>query len=347
MDQQGDDHLEVIDKLAGLPTGEAFVWAPVLDLLERVKIRTRETFDSGATPKPGERRIEPKQRAVVDMEALKGKLAATIERAKADDPKLLRARIAELEKGRAPVAAATLPPRRVEVPVLTDADRAMVDGLALAFGDAGVKLEALTRAIAKSAWSTPAPLPAIGPTALRRAQREQVRETIIEPGVRAVAADRANNGGLDSGARRMLQAMASFYPRALTRTQVATLSGISPSTGTFRTYVSQITVGGYAAKSGELLELTPNGHDFVGKVVRVSHEELLRVWGEKLDGGARRMLEYLAKAHGWVTRRDLASDCGISETTGTFRTYISKLYSNGLIEKSGGDAVRISETFFL
>lgn len=42
----------------------------------------------------------------------------------------------------------------------------------------------------------------------------------------------------------------------------------------------------------------------------------------------------------------LAGDCGISETTGTFRTYISQLYANGLIEKNG-DAVRISETFFL
>jgi hypothetical protein len=57
-----------------------------------------ETFDSGASPKAGEKRIEPKNLADVDLGALTKQMAATIEKAKANDPKLLRQRIAELER---------------------------------------------------------------------------------------------------------------------------------------------------------------------------------------------------------------------------------------------------------
>jgi hypothetical protein len=86
--------------LASLEIGEAWVWEPGAEpaLFERVKIRERRTFNSSATPKPGEKRAEPKRLADVDLAALQKRMAATIEKAKADDPKALRARIAELER---------------------------------------------------------------------------------------------------------------------------------------------------------------------------------------------------------------------------------------------------------
>jgi len=84
--------------LASLPTKEKWVWAPQRDVFSRVMIRDRETFDSSATPRIGEVRHEPKKLAPVDLDALRAQMAATIEKAKADDPKELRRRIAELEK---------------------------------------------------------------------------------------------------------------------------------------------------------------------------------------------------------------------------------------------------------
>ena len=53
-------------------------------------------FNSGATPKPGEVKIEPKVLAEVDIEQLGEQIAATVERAKANDPKQLQKRM-ELE----------------------------------------------------------------------------------------------------------------------------------------------------------------------------------------------------------------------------------------------------------
>jgi hypothetical protein len=122
-----DRRREVLDSLAGLALGEAWVYGPGEDptLYERVQIRERRTFNSSATPKPGEKRIDPKL-ADVDVAAVRKRLAATIEKAKADDPAELRRQITGLQRelraerakkpaasvARPPVPAAAAPARR-------------------------------------------------------------------------------------------------------------------------------------------------------------------------------------------------------------------------------------------
>jgi uncharacterized protein len=83
---------ELLGSLASLALGEAWVWEPGAEpsLFERVRIRERRTFNSSATPKPGERRVEPRRLAPVDLEKYRERMAATIEKAKADDPRELR-----------------------------------------------------------------------------------------------------------------------------------------------------------------------------------------------------------------------------------------------------------------
>lgn len=88
-----------LESLAGLQVGEAWLWSPGwLQVFQRVRVRRRHTFDSSATPKAGETRIEPQVLAPVDLEALRSKMAETIEKIEADDPRRLRRRIAELER---------------------------------------------------------------------------------------------------------------------------------------------------------------------------------------------------------------------------------------------------------
>jgi hypothetical protein len=135
IDEQADSqHTEVVQSLSTLQDGEAYVWIPVHKILERVRVRRRRTFDSGATPEPGKRRVEPKKRATLDMEALKGKLTATIERAKANDPKLLRARIADMEKliARQLHSASKEPERAKRLPEDAATIRSLRKGLELA-----------------------------------------------------------------------------------------------------------------------------------------------------------------------------------------------------------------------
>lgn len=89
---------EMLASLPSLPKGDAWMWSPDTEQFLRIHVRTKRTFDSGRTPKAGERRAEPKVLAPVDLERLGARIAATVERAKANDPKLLKAKVAELEK---------------------------------------------------------------------------------------------------------------------------------------------------------------------------------------------------------------------------------------------------------
>lgn len=97
------EQLGILAELPTLPTGEAFVWAPEFPEgkaigLQRTIVQLRETYDSASTPKVGEQRIEPKELAAVDLDRLRAKMATTIERAKADDPKELRKQLAEKDR---------------------------------------------------------------------------------------------------------------------------------------------------------------------------------------------------------------------------------------------------------
>lgn len=92
----------LIESLPSLPIGDAWFWSPGWPtedgIFKRVHVLPIETFDSGATPKPGQKQIIPKNLADVDLDALKGQMAATIEKKKQEDPKELHRRIIDLEK---------------------------------------------------------------------------------------------------------------------------------------------------------------------------------------------------------------------------------------------------------
>jgi len=101
--QDLDDQAGVMETLPTLKTGECWLWSPAWPDdkaigLKRIKVLMPETYDSRRTPKPGENLREPKALAPVDIDRLRDKMVATIERAKAEDPKQLRKRIVELER---------------------------------------------------------------------------------------------------------------------------------------------------------------------------------------------------------------------------------------------------------
>jgi len=88
--------------LPSLPIGDAWFWSPgwpdAEGIFKRVHVAPIETFDSGRTPKPGEKRVEPKNLADIDIEVLKRQMKDLVVRAKENDPAELRKKIRELEK---------------------------------------------------------------------------------------------------------------------------------------------------------------------------------------------------------------------------------------------------------
>lgn len=90
---------EFMGSLAMLERGEAWIWSPAwLKIFERVQISQRTTFDSSFTPKAGEKPLEPARLADVDLDKLREKMRTVVEEQEANDPKKLRAKIAELER---------------------------------------------------------------------------------------------------------------------------------------------------------------------------------------------------------------------------------------------------------
>ena len=68
--------------MASLTIGEAWIWEPGAEppLFKRVLIRERITFNSSATPKAGEHKVEPSRMAEIDLDVIKERMAETIER---------------------------------------------------------------------------------------------------------------------------------------------------------------------------------------------------------------------------------------------------------------------------
>jgi hypothetical protein len=145
------ERLDLLAELPGLPTGEAFVWSPEFPEgkpigLQRTAVLLRDTYDSASTPKVGEQRVEPKELAPVDLERLRTKLAATIEKAKADDPRELKRQIADLQRQLSSKKVTLAPDVQSTKALLTDADRALLKDLADACRDRTRKADEVLKA---------------------------------------------------------------------------------------------------------------------------------------------------------------------------------------------------------
>jgi hypothetical protein len=343
---------QLLAEVATLKQGEAFLWSPSwLDRFTRFRFRMRTTFDTGRTPKVGERRITPKVLADVDLAVLRDKMAATIERAKADDPRALRAKIAELE--RQIKAAPKAEVERVEVPVLSEKDRARfketgegimecLDRLSHLFaGDvvAGMhSVESLLRkellpVLAVVSRQTPATVPTHRPASAGPA-RPPATLRHQEP-----TGEGVGGGGL----RRMLIALAQ-RPQGLSATQLGVRAGMSSSSGTFASYLGRARAAGWVSGSRGRLEITVDGVKALGPYDPLPvGRALLDYWlGELGQSGAARMLVAVSTAYPrGLTREAIGEAAGIVHTSGTFANYLGRLRALELVEGKG--EIRMSE----
>jgi hypothetical protein len=285
-----------------------------LELFRQVEVRKRHTFDSSAMPKVEERAREPRARAEVETDRLRQRMAATIERAVAEDPKQLqRTRITELEGELAAARAAReVVIQRVEVPVLSEADhfrmeasvtslRASRDELADLIGQFDQRLGVFTdlRTAATPASPVPeAPNPIEGTR--RRGDAHRVGSAVA-----ATTASGASGGFQDgevrlkAGARWILAALARHHPMKVTRAQAGALSGFKVSGGTFQSYWSSLKTAGLIEETDGQVSVTVAGLATAGvePSAPASAEEMLEVWRGALKAGARRTLDLLVEAY--------------------------------------------------
>jgi hypothetical protein len=345
----------LMSSLPSLPVGDAWVWSPgwptEVGIFQRVHVLPIDTFDSGSTPRPGERRREPKTVAHVDLDALRRQMAETMERAKADDPRELRRQIADLQKqlkiASKPAPAPVPVVERVEVSVLREQDAKRLEAAANRIGGAASSVLEATRGVL-------AAIAAIGKVATPQALARPMvpRAVVPTPTVRPdrVAPPRqraepvASANGLPVGERKILAAAAQ-YPAGVTREQLSILAGYKRSTRD--TYVQRLRERGFVEVSGALILATADGVEALGHDFEPlpTGDELLTHWLDRLPDGEARILRCVASAYpGAVLRAALDDATGFKRSTRD--TYLQRLGVRKLVESVGGGEVRAAPELF-
>lgn len=342
----GDETLakEMIESLPSLPVGTAWFWAPGWgDVFEKVEVRQRATFDSSATPKPGEKVTKPKKLSPIDVEKLGAEIQATVSEVKENDPRELKARIKKLE------AEAK---RKSDVTLLS------AKSIAEANFEKGFNTGIEKERKSWSAWwrkmrelFMSAPIEKLTDTRFQNAAKE-LKERVVHldlPGsnlkfIEEVKRDdHTQTFTPRGGMKRMLMALAD-RPKGLTKAQIAIRAGLAQS-GTFSTYLSNLRAADYIKTDGNIFGITAEGFKALGDYNPLpSGSDLQVYWLSKLTGGKKRILEALLDIHPErISKRDLAERVGQTES-GTFSTYLSNLRALELIK--GSNVLEVNEELF-
>ena len=367
---------DILASLAGLEDGEAWVWSPhFLKSVKRVTIRRRWTFDSGATPKnvkAGQARPVTTL-ADVDLAALRGRMAETIEKAKADDPRELRQQIVELR--RAATAGATAPPVIGAAPVVLEADLKRAEALfdrgvaaisafdeqqrkraadvmmrlepvASALHIIYARIDAAVSAVTGRAASTERPLAATRTP--QQAQRSRPSAPLPPP--RPVTA--VDGEPLSGPEQRILDAIAwleGIGVEAPEQTAVAFLAGYTVGGGAFNNPRGRLRRRGFVHYQGDCLRLTESGRRVahapaVALTTQALHAHVL----ERLPGPEQRLLQPLLAA--WpkaLGDTELAEVSRYTAGSGAFNNPKGRLRSLGLIEYPQPREARARDLLFL
>ena len=333
----------LMQSLPSLPTGDAWVWSPgwptAHGIFARIRTLPIETFDSGATPRPGEKQVEPKRVAEVDLEAVRRQMAATIERARQDDPTLLRKRVRELERELAAAKSAhDVEPTRVEVPVLskhalTALEKFLEQGDALT-RDIRRALELLSASGGGSGRTTAVAPPVAIPKPSPRPRK-------------ASKADAAPDGRVGSGGlKRILTALAQ-RPQGLSAKQIGVRAGLSFRSGTFSKYLGRARSQGWVEGNASHIRITHDGLGALGEFQPLpTGSALLEYWLAELgNGGVSRLLRVVATAYPRpISLQEAASQADLAANSGTFSKYLGRLRKLELVHGRG--ELRASDELF-
>lgn len=340
-----DQRTAFLASLASLDVGEAWVWSPSwLGRFERVRIRTRRTFDSGKTPEPGQTFDVARSMAKVDIDALASAMADTIEKAKADDPVLLRREIAllrrqlvvaaaDFEQSMAAQPAAEPVQVMVDRPVVNDGAIAEFVGAEAALADA---LERLKRGLSVAAIL---PEETFHPARVAVRPVRPVRPIAVRDAPIELADPPDPEVSLKAGARKMLEVLARNHPMRVTRPQLGALSRLAWKAGTFGTYFGILKRAGLIEQIGDEIAITESGLVRSGVTYRspLTTVEIRTQWRSILKAGARRMFDTLVEVYpSGLSREELGERAQIEMTGGTFGTYLGILRRNALIEENNG-----------
>jgi uncharacterized protein len=377
-----------MSSLPSLPTGTAWLWSPSFPapngIFKRVAVELPETFDSSQTPKVGGKPIVPKNAADVDLKAFEREMAATIEKAKAEDPKELHRRIRELEAQLKQGGGETTKELRVMQGLEKDWEttfKRMATELKQKdeqLEKAAVMLAGLQKhaVMMKDVFSQIAKMAGEAGTGKHKfelpvADAEAVLKELTAGSVKPVhrpAAERpprtgphqvfpkplsanapAKPNGVDSsalgkGELQILRAIAQHADQGVSREQLTVLTGYKRSSRD--TYLQRLGARGLVTFSGGRILATATGVTELGPGFEPlpQGEALREHWMRRLSGGEREILSLLMQIYPAKYSRDDISHA-IGYKRSSRDTYIQRLQARRLIDVDR-DGIKASDVLF-
>jgi hypothetical protein len=337
---------QILNELPSLKPGECYVWSPQwLSILKKIKIGKKRTFDSTSTPKAGGT-FRGKALAAIDMADLQTKMQATIDKAKSDDPRELKKKIAELEKLLAQKPIAPAKEKIKELPVITKAQfekfektynkiisEAERHGKAMAMfwetqhEEAVAMLEAV-KSVNKGLNGKAAPIESV--QVERPVKKQQVQKS----------------EGVDLGkcAKTILKVLAQRSDVDTDKNQLAALSGYSVNSGGFKNSLSSLRQGGLIGGFGPI-RITELGYQTIGDDYEPlpTGPALQDYWYAKLGKAESTILHALIEG-GVMDKNTISERTGYSINSGGFKNALSRLRTLKLIE--GFSEIKPADIFF-
>ncbi len=364
---------QFLDSLASLERGDVWVWSPFwLDIFKKIHIRHRETFDSSATPKTGERQKVIKVRAEVDLDVLRQKLSETIDKAKANDPTYLKRRILELEKALKSQPSTTAAPSSAELDKAYEAGRrdllTQVKGVRLQLERDAEKFSAASTkqtfqdlpnffvAIFARMKEIAAglPLDSSSPPLPQRALPSMATRTPLQIS-RPARTPLPSNGdtsltGPESKIMRALGELLSIGKDRPSKNMVAAWAGYSPVGGAFGNPIGALRSKGlidYPAPGTVML--TDAGRAAVGPQDPPDQDEIWRRIEHTCTGPEQKILRALLDnaGHDEISKEHLAEKAGYSPIGGAFGNPIGALRTKGLLDYPRQGVVKAADWLFL
>lgn len=347
----------MVDSLASLPVGDAWVWAPVLGHLARMHFPIASTFDSGKAL--GRDEAAP-MLMPLDTTALGDKMDAIRQEAMENSPTRLKQRIKDLEAQKAPLPPATKADLDASYNLGIMAGRA--EGYDQARREIGQKILDFAASVAMMSVDPP---PTTAPSPNGKAPAFGAGTAGSSPAGAANPTPRASanlrkpgnppqnsaQGSLPGPHQKIIDAIAwwqAFGIKSPLGRQVAFIAGYSYGTGTWNKYQSALRSGQIIETNGGRMHLTTQGLTYAAPVPATPLvAELHEAVREQLDGPLTKLFNVLLEAHpGMLTTDEWVSRAGYQPGTGTANKYASRLRSLEIAATPERGRVRAADWLF-
>lgn len=343
---------EIATTLAGMARGEGWVWSPEIGFgPSRIQFPMFETYDSFKAPDHHGSADKLKGWAEVDLDEVRGKLAAVEAEHKANDVPTLKTRIAELEREAAkkPAAAPSVDLNKLQT-------EAWQDGYTSGYGEAvetitsplfgvGRNLTAIAEKVetaitaAGEKWKgltnqtsiVQPPSKAIKGMSEAVAHARSGAPPTRVATVKAAPAPAGEGGGASPTVRKILDVIHRSYPVALTFEAASLRAAVSRRSSAYRIYRKQVeespeverrSDGRFVSAPGYAADVGP-GVDPVAE------------FATKLPPSYAAMLLAIKGADGPLDRQAIAAAANVSVTSSGLSAGLRELASLSLIQRHG------------